>query len=1213
MTAAKRRNRKNRRAPYRLRLEPLESRLLLATFAVDSTADEVDFNPGDGICATSFSGGVCTLRAAIQETNALANTDTTGDPALDPDIINVPAGTYTLTIVGADEHVAAMGDLDITDDLTIVGAGSGTTIIQAGTLGHMDTGGPNGIDRVFHTIDGVRGSTDVSLSGITIRHGNVQFNGGGIFHEGTGTLSATNTVITNNQAGGIGGGGIRTVSAPVNLTDSTVSNNRTAGVGSKSGGGIQTDNGELTLLRTTLSGNTADSDGGGIRAVFADVTVTDSIISGNTSKGFDGGGIHNDVGTVTITRSIISGNNAEDGGGILTGPGPLIVESSTISGNTATGLDSTGASSNGVGGGIASRGGSSGGSLSITDSTISGNTAALSGGGINIQQNIDQVTITRSTISGNTVTGASSNPGSGAGGGINAQNNSIITLTNVTVSGNTAQTNGGGIQNGQNGFTTMNITNSTITDNTTGGNGGGIFSDPLGTVNLVNTLIAENTVSAEGAGPDVSGAFVSQGNNLIGIGDDSTGFTNGTDGDQVGSGVSRIDPQLDDLTSNGGPTETHALCTAVGVPDAACTATSPAINAGDTAAATTAGLTTDQRGPGFPRVVGSAVDIGSFEVQTVITPQADLAITKTDSPDPVVAGANLTYTITVTNNGPNAAQGVSLSDAIPANTTFVSFTAPAGWTSTTPAVGGTGSVSSSRATLAAGGGPQTFTLVVKVDTSAANGSTISNTVSVSSATDTNSQNNSDTETTAVNVQGDVSVTKKDSANPVAPGENLTYTITVTSAGPSDAQNVTLSDAVPANTTFVSFTQTAGPAFTLTPPPAGGAQNVTASISTLAAGASATFVLVVQVDSTIGNDVQLINIAIVNSSTNANPNNDNAIVITRVAPAAALNCEVVTLNSPGDLGTANLRADADGPGQALIVTGTSRSDVIVIEPRPVNPAEIRVKINGRLIGIFDRSAVQHIVAFGLTGSDKIVIHPFLTQSATLFGNEGDDYLFGASGADGVDGGNGRDRLFGGPENDTICGGLGLDRMFGQAGDDFLGGDAGNDKVFGEAGNDFLVGNDGNDNLFGGIGNDRMYGQAGNDQIFGEPGNDIGVGGDGNDKLFGGSGRDVLIGGDGFDTLFGEAHDDILVAGSTVHDEDDEALQAILAEWTSPNSYATRVNNLRNGGGQNWILTLDDTTVIDDGLSDTLWGNGGLDWFLFGDGDKLKDKSLIELVN
>jgi Ca2+-binding RTX toxin-like protein len=326
------------------------------------------------------------------------------------------------------------------------------------------------------------------------------------------------------------------------------------------------------------------------------------------------------------------------------------------------------------------------------------------------------------------------------------------------------------------------------------------------------------------------------------------------------------------------------------------------------------------------------------------------------------------------------------------------------------------------------------------------------------------------------------------------------------------------------------------------------------------------------------------------------------------------CEVLSENAAGELGTAILQDDADSPGNTvLLVTGTSRSDVIVIEPRPVNRSQIRVKINGQLAGIFTSAEVQRIVAFGLTGSDKIIVNATLSQLATLFGNEGDDYLFAAKGTDGLDGGNGADRLFGGLNDDTLCGGNGNDFIYGQTGNDLVGGDAGNDKVFGERGNDLLLGSDGNDRLFGGIGNDRLYGQAGNDQIFGDPGNDIAVGGDGNDKLFGDGGRDVLIGGDGADLLFGEGLDDILVAGSTAHDEDDEALQAILAEWTSSNSYTTRVNNLRNGGGANGAFVLDDSTVIDDGVKDSLFGDGGLDWFLFGEGDKLRDMSRSELVN
>ena len=79
-----------------------------APFLVNATADAVDKDPGDGLCAAT--GGKCTLRAAIQETNALAGADT----------ISLPAGTYLLTIAGSGEDAGASGDLDITDHLTII-------------------------------------------------------------------------------------------------------------------------------------------------------------------------------------------------------------------------------------------------------------------------------------------------------------------------------------------------------------------------------------------------------------------------------------------------------------------------------------------------------------------------------------------------------------------------------------------------------------------------------------------------------------------------------------------------------------------------------------------------------------------------------------------------------------------------------------------------------------------------------------------------------------------------------------------------------------------------------------------------------------------------------------------------------------------------------------------------------------------------------------
>jgi Ca2+-binding RTX toxin-like protein len=388
----------------------------------------------------------------------------------------------------------------------------------------------------------------------------------------------------------------------------------------------------------------------------------------------------------------------------------------------------------------------------------------------------------------------------------------------------------------------------------------------------------------------------------------------------------------------------------------------------------------------------------------------------------------------------------------------------------------------------------------------------------------------------------------------------------------------------------------------------------AATGSLAAGGSATFSLIVQVDSAAAAGTTISNSATVAAANDSNPANNIAIETTNVEQPGVLACEITTLNVPGDAGSATLGDDADNSGDGvLIVTGTSRSDVIIVEPRPGNRSQIRVTRNGQLLGTFSSSAVQHIVVFGLAGNDTILVNGTLRKSATLLGDEGNDFLFGGRGADGLDGGSGNDFLFGGSGDDTLCGGDGNDFVFGQSGNDLVGGDAGNDHLFGEAGNDQVLGGEGNDFLSGGTGNDRLFGQVGNDQLFGEAGNDILVGGDGNDLLFGGTGRDLLIGGNGADQLFGEAHDDILVAGSTSHDEDDEALRGILAEWTSSRSYSSRASNIRSGGGANGVFTLDDTTVSDDGASDTLFGGGGQDWFLFGTGDKVRDRARNERVN
>ncbi|MGK2859513.1 MAG: DUF7507 domain-containing protein, partial [Thermoanaerobaculia bacterium] len=171
---------------------------------------------------------------------------------------------------------------------------------------------------------------------------------------------------------------------------------------------------------------------------------------------------------------------------------------------------------------------------------------------------------------------------------------------------------------------------------------------------------------------------------------------------------------------------------------------------------------------------------------------AGVSITKVESADPVTAGANFFWTITVTNAGPDAADTVAVDDTLPAGTTFVSLTAPGGWSCTTPAVGAGGTISCSIASLPVSSA--VFTLTVAVDPSVLAGTVIPNTAIASSTTsDSDPVDNTATEMTTVAASADLSITKTDGVTEASPGGSVTYTITASNAGPSDALGATVAD------------------------------------------------------------------------------------------------------------------------------------------------------------------------------------------------------------------------------------------------------------------------------------------------------------------------------------------------------------------------------------------------------------------------------------
>ncbi|HEY7116327.1 MAG TPA: choice-of-anchor Q domain-containing protein [Tepidisphaeraceae bacterium] len=335
----------------------------------------------------------------------------------------------------------------------------------------------------------------------------------------------------------------------------------------------------LGMSGMTVTGGETNGAGGGLFAGgpgAGDISLNDMVFTDNRAAGFGGGIYVTNDHTLTIRNSKITGNTAAGGGGIFFfAGGSLVMENTTISGNTA--LQTT----SGGGGGLYFAGtvtaappaGYMPGTLLIRNSTFSSNNSARVGGGIMVDGLIGALLVQNSTVSGNTA----ATLGGGLGG---ASGSGDITVQNSTIAGNTAS-----------GTSTL-----------MGGGGIGRTSILNNSLTLVNTIVSGNTNPGGGA-PDIrTDAFTTTHVNFSAIGSNS-GFTGASgSGNNLPAGANLM---LGALADNGGPTQTRAVLSG-----------SPLINAGSNAA-TPAALTTDQRGSGFPRILGTAVDIGAFERDSV--------------------------------------------------------------------------------------------------------------------------------------------------------------------------------------------------------------------------------------------------------------------------------------------------------------------------------------------------------------------------------------------------------------------------------------------------------------------------------------------------------------------------------------------------------------------------------------------------------------------
>ena len=303
---------------------------------------------------------------------------------------------------------------------------------------------------------------------------------------------------------------------------------------------------------------------------------------------------------------------------------------------------------------------------------------------------------------------------------------------------------------------------------------------------------------------------------------------------------------------------------------------------------------------------------------------ADLAVTNSGTPSVVVAGNNITYTQTVTNNGPQDAVNATFVEAVPGNTTFQSLVIAPGWSCTTPAVGSAGNISCTNPDVA-NAAVGTFTLVVQVIPGTVSGTQILDTASVSSGTnDPNLANNTASVLTLVGsaTSANLVVTKTASPNPVQAGNNLTYTIVVHNNGPAAATAVTFTDAIPAHTTFVSLAQT-GNAWVC---PAPGA-SVSCTIASFPSGGTTTFTLIVTVVAGTASGTVITNTAGTSTATpDPNPSSNSSTVNVTVASAGQYDLSVTSSASPNPVTPGNnitflLNFANNGPSSVSNVTFT----------------------------------------------------------------------------------------------------------------------------------------------------------------------------------------------------------------------------------------------------------------------------------------------------
>jgi len=295
---------------------------------------------------------------------------------------------------------------------------------------------------------------------------------------------------------------------------------------------------------------------------------------------------------------------------------------------------------------------------------------------------------------------------------------------------------------------------------------------------------------------------------------------------------------------------------------------------------------------------------------TGVTPEADLNVVKTDSPDPIRAGDELTYTVTVTNDGPEESTDVVLTDMLPSNINFVSATPEQGSCSEE-----TGIVNCNLGNIASGSSVNIIIVVNPLTNGQTTGYVeISNFTSVTASTsDPHGKDNSASTTTIVTPNADLSIAKTDSPDPVLAGYQLTYTVTVTNNGPTAAVNVMVNDTLPEGLSYVSATPDQGTCGEI-------AGVVTCSLGVINNNNSVNIEIIGIVSSETPNDTVLTNSATVSIEDNCVEGGGNFVASTSNKPIKDGLCDPVDPNNENDTATAETTVGVTGGGGGGTGTG-----------------------------------------------------------------------------------------------------------------------------------------------------------------------------------------------------------------------------------------------------------------------------------------------------